>query len=52
VRLPSTERLQYVKLLLTTALLVLAFPLFLWHFVAHPHDAGAHLASGGIAGML
>ena len=45
---PSAEKLQYLKLLLTTALLVLAFPLLLWHFLEHPRDAGDHLAAGGV----
>jgi hypothetical protein len=46
VHKPSPESLQYIKLLLTTALLVLAFPLLVMHFLRHPHDA-AHQAMGG-----
>ncbi len=46
MRRPSVDSLQYLKLLLTTALLVFAFPLLLWHFWVHPHDA-AHQAMGG-----
>lgn len=42
-RIPK-ETLEYVRLLLTTALLVLAVPLLLIHFLEHPHDAAPTLA--------
>jgi len=46
-RIPK-ETLEYVRLLLTTTLLLLALPLLVFHFLDNPREAGHHLATGGL----
>jgi hypothetical protein len=46
VRLPSKDQLEYVRLLLTCALLCIAFPLVLFHIWREPGHAADRVLGG------